>query len=59
MEPPMALLISKLIQQHCLVWRCLNAAVSLSLKRRHPDSIADAFQANCANDFRFASQLGD
>ena len=34
-------------------------AVSLSLRRRCPGSVADTFQVWCANGFRFTSHLGD
>jgi len=52
-------LISKLIQWHHLAWCGLNKAVSLSLKRCHSGSVANAFQVCCANGFRFTSHLDD
>ena len=58
-EPPMDLLISKLIGPHHLAWSSSNKSVSLSLKRRHPSRVADTFWVSCANGFQFASRLGD
>jgi len=44
MEPPMDLLISKLIPLHQLTRHSLSKVVSLSLKHHRPSSVADTFQ---------------
>ena len=59
MELPINLFIWKLVGLHRLAWRSLNQAVSLSLKRCGPGSVADVFQVYSANGFWFASHLGD
>jgi len=56
MEPPMNLLISKLIQPHHLTCGS-NKVVSLSLKRCCAGTVVDAFQVSCANGFQFVSHL--
>jgi len=56
MEPSIDLIL-KHIRPHHLIWRGSNKAVSPSLKRRCPGSIAEAFQVCCANGFWFTSHL--
>ena len=53
------ILISELVQPHLLARHGSNKAVSLSLKRRLPNSVADTFQIWCANGHgvEFASHL--
>jgi len=48
-EPPMDLLISKLVSPYRLAWHSLNKAVSLSLQRCWPGSVTDTFQVCHAN----------
>jgi len=52
-EPPMDLLVSKLIQPYRLAWRGSNKAVILSFNRRRSSSLPDRF-----NGWEFASRHG-
>jgi len=56
-EPPMDLLISKLVSPYRLAWHSLNKAVSLSLQRCWPGSVTDTFQVCHANGSGFVSHL--
>jgi len=58
MEPPMDLLVSKLIRPSCLAWRGLNKAVSLSFNCHRSGSLPDRFQVYHVNGSGFASRLG-
>jgi len=58
MEPPIDLLISKLIPPYHFVWHSSNKAVSLSVEQHQPLNIADRFQVCHANGCGFTSQLG-
>ena len=56
-EPPMDLLISKLIAPYHLAWRGSKKGVSLSLNYCHPSSITGKFQVCYANGCGFTSHL--
>jgi len=55
-EPPMDLLVSKLIRPYRLAWSGSNKAVSLSFNWRRSDSLRDRFQVYHVNGWGFASQ---
>jgi len=60
MEPPMDLLIAKLILLYHLTWHDLNKAVNLHWSGGvpTPSSVADVFQVCCDNGFWFAAYRG-
>jgi len=56
---PWIFLFQNLFDRTTLHCHGLNKAVSLSLKRQRPGSVADAFQVCCPNGYWFASDLSD